>query len=826
MEKRKIWKYSLILLVVLLAAGVIFQPLYAAESQCGIWCSGCGKWQENFKGVKSGTEKNAEIALSCAECGRALISVSRWVETAHYSAGTENESSSWWRHFTVKRLDSAAEFPQALTELNGDSDSREDSYRVTADGDVFGTTGYGWTTREIHDEAEGYLEALFASLDDLVKNSSDGVFTWEKWYQHGLSIAQTGEKTSPLIAYLGRFGIQALLQEEMIPPILSVTGEAEVRLYRDGTLTADAVKAGDRVEIVPVKRPGREYSEYAMEGTAGDIVWDEGERKLCFTMPSEDVSIELFYKEVQRLEVELNAAFYERYQKEPYWDGVSFNLDCQPAITVEKELLTVKAVLVHSKTGETETRLLTDFSIEGDNRIINLGENAINVKADALGDGYELRGECILKADSVSLKELMESTGSETYTELKAFVMGLTAKLAEYEKLIEELSKNLAMSEEKRVEAERLLAEALAELENVNARLNLAKEQLAAMSAELADKSEQLAVSKEQLALSKEQLAMTEERLAAATGELAGMKEKLTAMQGFMQEVMGSEQIDEETLEKLKDKFEELSQQREALTEELGKLKDESGDLLAQNKELSTQNGELGKDKEKLEREIERLRSYNDEFAEQLKYTLDEQKVLLSEYGLLKEKYDNLIGERAEKEEEYQEKLAQLQEKLAQLETEKEKLTTKLTEVNTLLETEREHSTNLEAEVRQAQQIKQEQPIKQERESATVIRLETVTETQTEKQTGKTAETATEAMETMTAAETATTEELMPETMTESEKLTFTQQYGAKTSGMRLGSETGRSVLQGIVIVILSMLLGGFVLYVTLNQKEKEADIA
>ena len=90
-------KRGIVFVLLFLMAGFVFQPSKAAEMQCGIWCPGCAKWQENFAGKVPDSltgRGEKEITVSCADCGRNLLLATKWVETATYSSGTEDESSS------------------------------------------------------------------------------------------------------------------------------------------------------------------------------------------------------------------------------------------------------------------------------------------------------------------------------------------------------------------------------------------------------------------------------------------------------------------------------------------------------------------------------------------------------------------------------------------------------------------------------------------------------------------------------------------------------------------------------------------------------------
>ena len=643
MEKKRLGTYGLLLFVIILTGNLLLQPLKAAESQYGIWCPGCAKWQDHLKGVvetKSITKTeyidgkvhygNGEVSIACTECNKELLRVKNWKETAHYSSETDEESTSWWEDYEVVLYTSDAIFPQLEAHLTGRSDEDE-SYRVIADRNIFPTNGYGWTEYGVFQEAAQYGKDLYYSLVDCLtltqksnKNNqikalytiTDREFTWTEWYDSGLATDTSGNVSSGLIRYFGKFGIQASRQssfqitfyanggegnmesfivqsgantlpalsftrkgysflgwaaspdgpvlyvdqanievssdislyavwkKDKEPPTLTVTGEAEVNIYRGGNLVEGAVYAGDKVEIIPIKKQGREYADCYFSGGVTDAFWDNSSGKLSFTMPDQNVSAEVIFRDLRSLEVNLRSLFYETYQKAPYWDGKNFNLDCDPPITVTNEMLEVAAIFYHNGTGQTERRIQTDFTVVGSNQILSLGENTITVEADVLKDGYLVRGQCILQADSSSLSDLMEQTNSKTYTELKEFVTNLKTRLSECEGTIEELTSRLTISEEERERCSLLLAESVAEVEKLTEELGQATEELSSMRE-----------------------------------ELENVNKKLVLMQEVMEELTGNTEIDASTAEELKEKFQELKEENKGLEDKLSELEKEKEGL-------------------------------------------------------------------------------------------------------------------------------------------------------------------------------------------------------------------------------------------------------
>ena len=643
MEKKRLGTYGLLLFVIILTGNLLLQPLKAAESQYGIWCPGCAKWQDHLKGVvetKSITKTeyidgkvhygNGEVSIACAECNKELLRVKNWKETAHYSSETDEESTSWWEDYEVVLYTSDAIFPQLEAHLTGRSDEDE-SYRVIADRNIFPTNGYGWTEYGVFQEAAQYGKDLYYSLVDCLtltqksnKNNqikalytiTDREFTWTEWYDSGLATDTSGNVSSGLIRYFGKFGIQASRQSSFqitfyanggegnmesfivqsgantLPalsftrkgysflgwaaspdgpvlyvdqanievssdislyavwkkdkelPTLTVTGEAEVNIYRGGNLVEGAVYAGDKVEIIQIKKQGREYADCYFSGGVTDAFWDNSSGKLSFTMPDQNVSAEIIFRDLRSLEVNLRSLFYETYQKAPYWDGKNFNLDCDPPITVTNEMLEVAAIFYHNGTGQTERRIQTDFTVVGSNQILSLGENTITVEADVLKDGYLVRGQCILQADSSSLSDLMEQTNSKTYTELKEFVTNLKTRLSECEGTIEELTSRLTISEEERERCSLLLAESVAEVEKLTEELGQATEELSGMRE-----------------------------------ELENVNKKLVLMQEVMEELTGNTEIDASTAEELKEKFQELKEENKGLEDKLSELEKEKEGL-------------------------------------------------------------------------------------------------------------------------------------------------------------------------------------------------------------------------------------------------------
>lgn len=814
MRGRKKVKRGIILLLLFLTAGLFFQPLQASETQCGIWCPSCAKWQEQFRGSVpdslNGQGRKA-ITVSCAECGKKLLEAIKWEDALVYNLGTSEESNSWWAQYTMKRCSSDVVFPNAEAYSEGGT-NLESTYRVVADGNVFGATGYGWTTQAIYDTTVYYLSSLFNSL----YHCADGEFSWEDWYNYGLSVNASGVKSSPLISYMSKFGIKAVLQEEMTPSVLTIIGDADVQIYREGVLVENALtdgglQTGDVVQITPVKIAGSEYADYTISENAKNVSWQADTQLMSFTMPAGEVKVELSYWELQRLVVELSPSFYETYQKEPYWDGEDFNLDCEPPITVENEMLVVKAILQHSGTLDVQEREVTGFTIVGGNEIVNLGENTITVSADVFGDGYALEGNCVIRADSAALEKVMQQTQSETYTELKMFVESLIDNLSGYEQVIEELSKDLEISEVQRADSERKLAEALAEVISLTEKLEEKKEQIGKMSSELGSLSEELAT---------------------MTAQLEDMKETLTTMQGFLQQITGEEKIDKDLLEKAKKEFDELKNQKEGLMTELEKLTEENQNLTEENQNLEERNESLAEKNENLAERNESLTEKNESLFDKLEKLSEENEILQNELERVMTDNTGLAEQNAilvEKNTALGEQIAALLQKNTELvekngasDAEKQEWQKKyelLLAERSLekSETEKEETYRTEVHLTEVETSEATLPIpEQELESEETEKLETEMATKLEQELGTERSTLAELMteETMTSAEPLTTEESTT-VVTLTEK---NQKEEADYQSAGIGS--GRKLLPGIVVVVAAMLLGGVVLYVSLEQKE------
>lgn len=670
-KKTKVLDYCGMVFMILLIMGSLLQPLYAAESQYGIWCPGCGKWQDLYHGViDSGTltrtefidgkityNDNGIIYINCSDCQENLIKF-EWSKVPRiFNSGTENERQMWDKQYSVNTCGKNVVFPFLDISLSGNLDGSE-KYYIFCDGDAFTTNSDGSTTTDRYEDAMNCYMKLFdgvaKSLTVRQENSNEtnikevcsitsGFFTWEQWYDYGYTTSTSGSISSGLIDYLARFGRVAVRERlyeitfyanggegglvvvpmqpgsnslpknsyvrkgyiflgwstsaggsvqymdgESIevssdldlyavwkkePPRLSVVGDAQVRLYRDGSLVDGVVEAGDRVEIIPNKKQGREYADYSM--SSGQASWDNGTEILSFIMPDIDISVEIFFRELRGLAVSLNTLFFEAYQKEPYWDGNVFNMDCTPPITVAKNMVTVEAVFYNTKTLQTEKREIHDFSIVSGNTIQSMGENAVVVEADVLQDGYVLSAQCMIQADSSSLKDLMNQTGSKTYIELKAFVDKLTARMEECERLIEELSGRLATSEAEKENYESLLLDARAEISRLTEELDKAGKEISRLEGEIA---------------------ASEEELGSMEKELASMREKLAVVQQLMQDLTGTEEFDPAVLELIKEKFEELKKEKEELADLLVLLEEE-------NKGLSDKVSQLESEKNGLENE-------------------------------------------------------------------------------------------------------------------------------------------------------------------------------------------------------------------------------
>lgn len=484
--------------------------------------------------------------------------------------------------------------------------------------------------------------------------------------------------------------LYACWEKEDVPPKISIVEkEAEIKVYRDGVQTEDAVRAGDRVELIPVKKQGREPAGYHIFDAATDAVWEEENGRLVFTMPEADVWVEFFYRELRGLEVSPNSLFVETYHKPPYWHDGSFNLDCGQTVTVEKDMLDVYAVFYHTGTGETERRKLSDFSVTGDNRVVNMGENVLCVEADVLQDGYSLSAQYVLRADSPSLKDLMDQTESGDYKELKEFVDRLTG-------FVEEFEEQLAGQEET--------------IERLQGELEVSGEEKEELVAALKESSGEIALLKDRLAGSEEQLATMGE-------EAEALRESLDKVQALIGEITGAEQITPSAVEELVTQFEELKTEKDQLADKLSEaeqekieltdkvsglesekgeltdrvsgLESESGSLAARYEALYAERGELLRErdsllqaKRSLEGERDSLLSQknflinsNTELSEQLKHTIEEQQIILGEYELLKKNYTLLSEEYQRKEQEYKEKIAGIDKSLGDVKKEKDILT-------------------------------------------------------------------------------------------------------------------------------------------------------
>lgn len=788
MKERKKVKTGIVLLLLFLAAGLVLQPSQASELQCGIWCPYCAKWQESYTcSLPPELQRRGMVSLliSCGDCAGNLLRVQKGADTDTTNSGTDEEASTWYESCSVERCHPNVVFPCALAYLEGGSDT-DDSYHVTADKDLFGSNEKYWTRRETYEEAWHCLKQLFDSLYDW----SVGEFTWSEWYHHGLTVNSSGEKSSPLMTYMNRFGIKAVLKEELTPPILTIEGDASVQIYRNGTQVTGEVKAGDVVQLTPVKTAGREYADYTISENAENLNWEEELHQLSFTMPAGEVSVSIGYWELLELQVELAPLFYETYQKEPYWDGQCFNVDCEPAVAVGADMLEVNALVRHSRTLEEQKRAVSAFSITDGEVVYRIGEHTILVSADVFQDGYLLEGDCRIKTGSASLKELMERTGSQTYTELRQFVESLMDKLAAYEQMIEELSENLKVSEEQRAESERKLAEALEELELLTENLQRSEKQIKEMSGEIEALTAQLK---------------------AASEELAAMRETMTSMQEFLQQITGETEIDKELLEKAKTEFETLKEQKEDLAEAAGRLENErerlsseNGSLTAENKRLAEKCEALEKEgqamerkaealreeMERLEREKDALMEKNIALSEQLKDTQAGQQHAQEEYGRLRSQYEALHGERNS-----------MGEQLAGLLQEN----TELTERMRVLETE-----------------KLEWKSKYEKLSAAGCVPEKWTEAP---ETAAAAEAESEELaakaELETESESSVLEEPGTEKVTSVEAAVTEENQKKQTEAQNAGRSVSDRLAAGVMLVAAAMLLGGAVLYISLEPENR-----
>ena len=731
--------------------------------------------------------------------------------------------------------------------------------------------------------------------------------------------------------------LYACWEKEDAPPLLSIAAkEAEIKVYRDGSLTEDVVRAGDRVEMIPVKKQGRETAGFRVSDAAADAVWDEEAGKLAFSMPDTDVEVEFFYRELRGLEVSLNPLFADTYHKPPYWENESFNLDCGQTVTVEKDMLDVYAVLYHTGTGELERRKLSDFSVAGDSRIVNIGENVFWVEADVLRDGFILSAQCVLYADSPSLKALMEQTESKDFKELKEFVDRLTGfvgeferQLAEQEETIRRLSEELEISGEEKRELLAALEEAAGELGLLRDRLAGSEEQLTAMGKEIKALKEQLdrvqtligeitgeeqitpsAVEElikqfEALRTEKDQLSdMLEEaerkrveltdRIESLESEKDDMADRISGLENEKGELADRVSGLESEKGELADRVSGLESEKGGLTDKVSGLESEKGSFAARYEALYAEREELLRERESLlqaKRFLEgeknsllsqrnSLMNSNTELSEQLKHTLEEQKLLLGEYELLKKNYTLLSEEYQRKEQEYKEKLADIDRSLEGVKKEKESLTEQILsmegEKQRLKDEWRKEKEALSASVQslQAEAAKKEAEHKEtesaeepETEKATVSGEVTEPETATDAEGQTKSEMTTDAQEASEPETTADAEEQMEmetgagfeewmrpgtdeQEQTEAEPATVPEGQTEPETAAAPETETEPDsywsfpepdeidkleqklffgkiihaairIIPGIIIVVVAMALGGLVLYILLDQKEK-----
>ena len=406
-KKTKVLDYCGMVFMILLIMGSLLQPLYAAESQYGIWCPGCGKWQDCYRGVvDSGTftrteYKNGKITygdnglifIHCKECNKKLLKF-EWSEVPQELNG-ESGSVQQIRNkrYCLEKCEEGVIFPYLETILSVNVNG-EESYQILCDGDAFIADPDGKVTKDKYQDATNCYIRLFDAMikcmttkQEMNSDSSiesiysikSGDFSWTQWYDSGRVTSTSGSISSGLIDYLARFGRVAVRERlyeitfyanggegglvvvpmqpgsnslpknsyvrkgyiflgwstsaggsvqymdgESIevssdldlyavwkkePPRLSVVGDAQVRLYRDGSLVDGVVEAGDRVEIIPNKKQGREYADYSM--SSGQASWDNGTEILSFIMPDIDISVEIFFRELRGLAVSLKTYLYE-----------------------------------------------------------------------------------------------------------------------------------------------------------------------------------------------------------------------------------------------------------------------------------------------------------------------------------------------------------------------------------------------------------------------------------------------------------------------------------------------------------------------------------
>ncbi len=1035
MEKGKVrlYEYCGIVLMMLLIMGIFLQPLYAAESQYGIWCPVCKKWQDLYHGVvDSGTLTRTEfndgkvtyndsgtVYIKCSDCKSKLLKF-EWSEISKIiNAGTSNERQIWDKHYSVNKCEKDVVFPFLEISLTENEDSSE-SYQIFCEGNVFTANSDGSATKDKAEDAMNCYKRLFdamaksltvrqesnneATIREICSITS-GFFTWEQWYDYGYTTSTSGSISSGLIDYLARFGKEAVRERQYQitfyanggegsllvvsvkpgsnslpknsymrkgylflgwassaggavqymdgenievssdldlyavwkkePPGLSVFGDVQVKLYRDGSLFDGTVDVGDRVEIIPNKQQGREYADFSISG--GQASWDDSAGILSFIMPDVDVSVEVFVRELRGLEVSLNALFFETYQKAPYWDGTSFSVDSIPPIIIEKNMLKVEAIFYNTRIGRTEKREVQDFTIVSGDVIESIGENIIVVEADALLDGYLLSAQCMVQAASPDLNDLMNQTESATYTELKRFVERLTARLAECESLVEELSEKLVDSEKEKEDYEKLISDARAEIDRLTGELDKAMKEIDKLSGELAG--------------SKVELGNMEK-------ELSGMKEKLDIVQKLMQELTGTEEFDPALLDTLREKFDDLKKEKDELADSLAKLETEKKDLFdkvsqleneknglesektdltdkvaglenerldltdkvtglenektdlgdrlsdlenenedlisrydalyAAHKELlkerdsllqakqalKLQNNNLEAERESLVAQNRRLLAdneilikSNEDLSDQLKHTIEEQQNIFREYELVKKKFEQQPEVPKELE---IENLAGMEQKLQEMEREKKELSDQIAEMEQeklkLDAKWQKEKTELSASIRKLEQEIAEKEMVQKTERETVSKepfeqesaemekesaenesvekdiMEWMEESEAlEEPDGNEEESGTklseenmevgEELQDMTEME-EETESIMEteqetESIEETESVTEegTSEWSFPVKDKDKGSfGGGKKVLPGIFIVLAAMLLGGIVLYVAMDQKEKEAD--
>ncbi len=398
---------------------------------------------------------------------------------------------------------------------------------------------------------------------------------------------------------------------------------SSVSVYREGTLVEDnTLYYGDTIQVEFGSDAGKKQNGYDITSSVTEV--EDIGTGIVFTMPDNDVSIQAYWLECRELQVSLNSLFFDTYQKEPYWNGETFNVDAKPAITIDTDMLDVVAHIYDTREQRwLEKDIPADqLFFEGSNTITNINTTLFTVCADVFQDGAIQKGTFSLTMISSSLNDMMDHTHSQSYEELKGYMDKLEQDMALYEQLVVDLQTKLLVSDEKKAAYQKMIKDLTEQLAEAQTRY----EESVIASGKRIEELEKI----------------LEEKRAEYEATREELTKKLSEVEKALEntETLSAEEIAALTAQK-EELYKELENKTTSYQQETAKLK----------KELDTLYKELEAYKEEIDRLAGKLettkKAYEEEIAgleTELKEIRDKMAKLLEKIAAMEEVIKELLG--------------------------------------------------------------------------------------------------------------------------------------------------------------------------------------